>query len=168
METVEQSKQRIVIDADRLALLRARLDANTHRSEGCWLWTGYTQPNGYGWINYSGLKMAAHRAALLVSGSDVPADMDVCHRCDVRNCVNPAHLYVGSRAENMADCTARQRHNKPHGEKHWCAKLSAGAVAEIRVRRSAGDLISVIARDFDVHHSTVLRIARGDYRKEVA
>lgn len=158
----------ITIDESRLAVWAAKLSANTVRSEtGCLLWTGYTQPNGYGWINGKP-KIAAHRASLVVSGVDVPADMDVCHRCDVRNCVEPAHLYVGSRRQNMADCTARKRHNKPRGQRHWCAKLTDNQVREIRRRCGAGEMQIAVAAEFNVHHATVSRIARRVWRGEVA
>jgi len=157
------------LKTERLNAVRRKLKANTRPSaSGCWLWSGYTQPNGYGWLNVAGLKIAAHRAALIVAGRDVPNGLDVCHRCDVRNCVNPAHLYVGTRAENMADCSERHRHNKPIGESHWRAKLSSADVKSIRARRDSGEFLRTIAVDFGVHTTTILRIARREYRMEVA
>ena len=50
--------------AGRLAELDAILMAKSSRGDGCWLWTGFTQPNGYGWINSKGIKIAAHRATV--------------------------------------------------------------------------------------------------------
>ena len=156
------------IDPKRLAKIAEKLAALTAKSEGCWLWTGYTQPNGYGWVNVGGLKVAAHRAALLAEGMAVPAGMDVCHHCDVRNCVRPSHLYVGSRRQNMADCTQRRRHNKPTGAQHWCAKLSDDAVRTIRTRRAAGEPHAAIAADFNISAATSSRVARRIWRSEVA
>ena len=156
------------INAERLSEVMAMLAAKTEVRGDCLLWTGYTQPNGYGWINCGNLHIAAHRAALILGGVAIPAGMDVCHRCDVRNCVKPSHLYVGTRRQNMADCSDRKRHNKPKGEDHWRAKLSAADVASLRAQRAAGKTLTSLASSFDVHHSTVLRIARGEYRKEVA
>lgn len=134
----------------------------------CWLWSGYTQPNGYGWVNVYGLRISAHRLALINSGVDVPDGMDACHRCDVRNCVNPAHLYAGTRSENMADCSARGRHNKPIGERHWRAKLTAAQVADLRRQRQAGVRVAALAAAFGINTGTVSRIARGIWRTEVA
>lgn len=155
--------------ADRMAAIEALLDAKSQRQPGgCLLWTGYTQPNGYGYINLGQFHIAAHRAALIVSGVDLPDDMDACHKCDVRACIEPAHLYAGTRKQNMADCTARGRHNKPRGEKHWRAKLSAADVAAIRAARSSGASTVAIAKQFNVNHATISRIARGIWRTEVS
>ena len=149
--------------------MAAKLRANTVvGSGGCMLWIGYIQPNGYGYVNVGCAKAPAHRLALVLSGVFVPRGMDVCHTCDVRNCVNPAHLYVGTRKQNMADCSARNRHNKPSGETHWRAKLSADQVLSIRLRRAAGELQKSIAESFGINAATVSRIARSIWRREVA
>lgn len=153
----------------RLAEVKKLLSAKSRLGDnGCIIWTGYTQPNGYGWLNVGDVHMAAHRAALILSGVEVPAGMDVCHRCDVRNCINPAHLYAGTRRQNMADCTARKRHNKPRGAAHWGAKLSDNAVRSIRERRLTGETVTSIAASFNISHATVSRIARRVWRNEVA
>jgi hypothetical protein len=123
----------------------------------CWLWQGYTAPNGYGWVNVYGLAIAAHRLALIVSGVEVPAELDACHRCDVRNCVNPAHLYAGTRAQNMADCIARGRHNKPRGIAHPRARLSDADVRAIRQRRAAGEGVTPLGIEYGVHHGWISR-----------
>lgn len=154
---------------ERLSEVEARLAANSApQANGYVLWIGYTQPNGYGYINIGDFHIAAHKAALIFSGVAVPAGMDTCHRCDVRNCVNPAHLYVGTRRQNMADCTARGRHNKPRGEAHWCAKLTAAEVGALRARRAKGETVVSLAASFGIHHATVSRIARRVWRTEVS
>lgn len=157
------------IDQNRLAEAQAaKLEANTvDGPNGCRLWIGYTQPNGYGYVNVGRSKMPAHRLALVLAGITIPKGMDVCHRCDVRNCVNPEHLYVGTRRQNMADCTSRHRHNKPSGQFHWCAKLSDSDVRTIRKLRKSGKTITSIAALFGVHHATVSRIARLEWRAGV-
>lgn len=159
----------IQIDESKLAVVAAILAERSVRNEsGCLIWTGYTQPNGYGWLNYRGIKIAAHRASLLVAGAAVSHGMDVCHRCDVRNCIEPAHLYVGTRRQNMADCTARRRHNKPTGARHWCSKLSDEDVRAIRALTDCGHSQTSVAAKFNVHSATVSRIARRVWRGEVA
>lgn len=158
------------------ALLTADLDpelvqrfwARVEISAGCWRWTGHVSTNGYGRFTFRGRSYAAHRLALAISGVDVPADLDACHTCDTRWCVNPAHLYVGTRTENMADCTERARHNKPRGQAHWRAKLDDQAVREIRALVAAGMSQTAAASRFGVRSSTVSRIVRRVWRQEVA
>lgn len=131
----------------------------------CQVWTGEITRNGY---PRKGRRMM-HREALAARlGRPVAPGMDACHTCDNRACVNPEHIYEGTRKQNMADCTARGRHNKPRGEGHWTAKLSAAEVARIRAQSMAGASRASLAREFGVHPATVSRIARGIWRTEVA
>lgn len=158
-----------VIPERILRSMAAKLRTSVIRGPGgCMLWTGYRQPNGYGYVNVSRYHLAAHRLALMLSGVAVPSGMDVCHTCDVRNCINPAHLYVGTRRQNMADCTARRRHNKPHGAHHWSSKLSDNDVRAIRAASARGELQADIAARFSINAATVSRIARKIWRGEVA
>lgn len=85
--------------------------------DGCWLWTGYHNKQGYGQIAYDGQRpRAAHRLSLILSGVDVPRDKLVLHSCDNPPCVNPAHLRIGTHADNRRDMYARDRqpaHQRP-------------------------------------------------------
>jgi len=87
----------------------------TKRSEGCWEWTGPTNPRGYGVATVDNKSIGAHRLALKLSGVDVPDGKDVCHSCDNPSCVNPEHLWVGSRRQNLADARDKKRlHNQKY------------------------------------------------------
>ena len=76
---------------------------------GCWLWTGSTNDKGYGWTGLSGMPRLAHRAAYTLLVAPIPEGMNVCHKCDVRSCVNPTHLFVGSQRDNIRDASAKKR-----------------------------------------------------------
>lgn len=155
----------IAIDQERLA--KAFWD-RTSRGADCWTWTGCVHSQtGYGSYSFRGKGYRAHRLSLMLHGVDVPDGLDVCHTCDNRRCVNPAHLYVGTRKQNMADCTTRHRHNKPRGEPHWRAKLTDSQVRAIRARRSGGETTVALGAAFSVNPATISRIARNVWRAEV-
>lgn len=131
----------------------------------CVIWTGRIAPNGYPTIGSD----YAHRRALAHKlGRPVASGMDACHTCDVRACVNEDHLYEGTRVQNMADCTARGRHNKPRGEGHWRARLTADQVREMRALTEQGWTRKALAEKYGVNAATVSRIVRGIWRTEVA
>src|SRR6185436_17866061 len=75
---------------------------------GCWLWCGQRFPNRYAqMLTDERFNTTAHRFSYLLHGGEIPAGMFICHRCDVRNCVNPAHLYVGTHEDNNRDRVER-------------------------------------------------------------
>lgn len=76
---------------------------NVRKTDTCWLWKGECN-DGYGRFYAHGGKVRAHRFAWqMIHGRLAPKDMMVCHRCDVRPCVRPDHLYLGTHADNMFD-----------------------------------------------------------------
>lgn len=61
---------------------------------GCWIWTGFKDPDGYGRVFYNGKLRGAHHVALEMLGTKIPAGMAVDHMCRVKACVNPDHLRI--------------------------------------------------------------------------
>lgn len=85
----------------------------------CWLWRGAKALNGYGKFYLDGRLGEAHRASFEIFKGIKPGESHVCHTCDVPGCVNPAHLFLGTRSENMQDASRKGRMS--HGDAHRAA-----------------------------------------------
>jgi len=159
--------------------LWAKVDKNgpvpPHRPDlgGCWLFTGYVDPaGGYGQI-FSGEPVDrvihAHRAAWLVTFGAIPPGLDCCHHCDVRTCVRPDHLWLGTRADNLADMRTKGRGRGPglKGMAHPAATIDDDMVRAIRHRLAAHERHRDIALTLGVTQSIVDGISAGKTWKHV-
>ena len=105
---------------------------------GCWEWTASVKRNGYGQIgipNPNATMLDAHRASWIAHNGPIPPKMMVLHTCDVKTCVNPAHLWLGTQKDNMQDCRRKGRINTEtshRGEDHYAARLTWKQVKAIR------------------------------------
>lgn len=95
-------------------------------NSGCWLWTAYTLPKGYGRIKVDGKAVLAHRVSHELHVGPIPEGLHVLHRCDTPSCVNPDHLFLGTPQDNMTDKMQKGRHVALKGSEHVRAKLTEG------------------------------------------
>ena len=136
-------------------------------NSGCWLWTGYLS-SGYGIMRMSPNpkdRQGAHRASWLLHIGPIPDGLVVCHSCDVKSCVNPSHLFLGTYTDNMQDAVSKGRmkwkqKSRPglqRGEAHHSAKLTAEDVMAIRSSTAPG---VTVAKQYGVTNITISRIRR--------
>ncbi len=140
--------------------LKARFWAKVDRSADCWLWTAWKRTSGYGGFGLcTGLGVVAHRVSwVIANGEEVPVGMLVCHTCDVRACVNPAHLWIGTHMQNVEDMISKGRASYPIGEARPNSKLTPDCVREIRRLRGQGATYESIGARFGVGTSTIVHV----------
>lgn len=131
--------------------------------DDCWLWKGHRDHGGYGRFTRDGRSATAHRTAWELANGPVPGGLMVLHHCDVRACVNPAHLYVGTASDNMRDGVSRGGVCPPHGrgERNSNARLTDAQVAAIREERANGATQAALAARYGVAPSTISRVVNG-------
>lgn len=146
--------------------LRERFLTKVRKTDGCWLWVGSKNAQGYGHIGEGGHKskiIRAHRVAYGLFVGPIPEGKQVLHRCDNPSCVNPSHLWIGTNADNIADCVAKGR--MPHGEGNVHAKLTWQQVQEIRERYrrwSRQFSARALGRQYGVTHTNILSIVKEE------
>jgi hypothetical protein len=146
-----------------MASLKERFDQKVTRVAGsdCWIWTAHSSRGGYGRLIVDGKVRQAHRIAWELTYGPVEYGLCVCHRCDVRLCVNPDHLFLGTFADNVHDMIAKGRRNtgtRPRGVGHLNAKLTEEKVRAIRTSDlSHGEL----ARSLGVSRKCVENVLLG-------
>lgn len=131
---------------------------------GCWIWMGARQTSGYGNCHFPGRRRRTylvHRVSYEMFVGSIPAGQCVLHKCDLRCCVNPTHLWLGTRGDNNRDTKAKGR--SPIGERNGQAKLTAASVLAMRNLRASGATLISLSRLFGVSLAGTSRICSGHH-----
>ena len=135
----------------------------------CWEWRGTIGTNGYGEISFGDTKTRPHRVAFEVWNGPIPEGYLVRHKCDNPPCINPAHLELGTDADNSRDKVTRGRAGALRGEAHLSAKLTEDQVREIRLRYAQGGVTQeMLAAEYGVAKPTIGGITSGRIWKHVS
>lgn len=147
-----------------------RFFSKVNKTDTCWLWSAYTR-DGYGRTDgivrrETGGEYTAHRISWVLHNGVIPDGLQVLHKCDVRHCVNPRHLYLGTNRDNVTDRNTRGRtaHNK--GEKHGRSKLTWEQVRAIRKEFAAGANNKDLSKKYGVAKSQIYFIVNFTNWKE--
>lgn len=145
-----------------------RFWAKVRFGAGCWEWQAHCFRGGYGaftWYGRFGQRpIGAHRCAWEMTRGEIPHGLSVLHSCDNRLCVNPAHLFLGTHKDNMADAVAKRRYSSARPGKQ---RLSPAQIADIRARLAVGPrgTASRLAKEYGVTKACISQLKYGRYRQ---
>jgi hypothetical protein len=145
-----------------------------NKTSTCWLWKGTKSPSGYGCFSFNVKRVRAHRWSYEHFIGPIPAEMVVCHSCDVRNCVNPEHLWIGTRTDNHRDMCRKRRHaghvrgrgsksidelkNYRRGSNHGRSRITEDDVLAIRDKLEKGSTLTSLAKSYGIHITSIFLI----------
>ena len=135
--------------------------------EECWLWMASKFVSGYGQFRLNGRLVRAHRVAYFLRHGNLPLydnkgeSLFVCHRCDIKLCCNPSHLFLGTTQDNTEDSVLKNRRADMTGMKNPSACLSERQVWEIRLMLAKGITQKRIAECYNVVQTTITKISTG-------
>ena len=151
-----------------LMMSKAQPEPNT----GCWLWDASLTSTGYGqqsWhieeghaTSHRGARpYKAHRLSYMLAHGPIPKGLFVCHRCDVRICINPDHLFLGTPRENLEDMVAKGRNAHRR-------RFTSDDVRDIRRRMECGESLNSIARVHSCSSASIWQIREGISYRDVS
>ena len=135
--------------------------------EECWMWTGgKTGKMGYGRFSRGRRKVVAHRVSYRLHYGEIPPGLCVLHQCDTPACVNPNHLFLGTKADNNRDMILKGRMRR--GRDRPESKLTEARVVAIRAEYQTGTTMLVLGAKYGVSERTISdAIQRNTWRHVV-
>lgn len=142
--------------------IKVRFWRQVKKTTKCWEWTGQRQGRGYGFFFPDGTAKGrkvhggttAHRMAWRLQRGEIPRGLLVCHKCDNKLCVRPAHLFLGTHQDNLFDMFRKGGLDR--------FKLTVSHVDKIRRRHSAGEGAESLSKSFGVARITIRNLIDGE------
>jgi hypothetical protein len=161
-----KKRQQFLLDEtvdERKIRLKQRFEKYTIKNgdEYCWNWNGSKFKKGYGLMSFDGKIMQAHRVSFQLYNREIPKGLFVLHSCDVRECTNPRHLFLGTNIDNMKDMVKKGRSPVQLGSTNPNSVLKEDQVREIKNLLKKGFTISSIAREYKVSKDAIGHIKHG-------
>ena len=151
-----------------------RFWSKVKKTNGCWIWLGGTDKDGYGTFSVNRVNQRAHRYSYMLAGNTLTDDQILCHTCDVPGCINPDHLFPGTHQDNATDRKNKGRYESISGKNHYYAKtlpkerrrgeqhsmvrINEKQAKEVKVRLDKGEMATSIARSIGVPRHIVYNI----------
>lgn len=155
------SRNKLIPEPTTKQLRNFWLKVDKRGPDDCWPWLASKNQYGYGRLGLRPRIFYAHRIMYYLATGKQPGPLCVCHTCDVPGCCNPAHLFLGTVAENAADKATKGRGGgghcapMPKGVNHWRAKLTEKQVLKIR---AAGESQHVLGVKYGVSQTVISSI----------
>jgi hypothetical protein len=163
---------------DKFCSSRCKILGNISLIGDCWEWKSPIMKNGYGLIRHENKNCRAHRVSFEIFREEIINDLHVCHACDNKKCVNPDHLWLGTRFDNMQDASKKRRLPGPakwtkekkeemkgkikipdnRGERSGLSRLKESDIYEIRELLKKGLSLSQVGKKFNLSSGSVSRI----------
>ena len=143
--------------------VKCKMLNNIEFSNKCWIWKGSVSQFGYGRVRIKNkASVPAHRVMYELYKGDIENNLNVCHTCDNRLCVNPDHLWLGTDKENHSDMVEKGRRTILRGSENKKSKLKESDILKIMDMEKSGMKRIEIAKTYHVNWSTIDRIFRKE------
>lgn len=134
---------------------------------GCVLFTGHLDKDGYGRVRVGRRMYRTHRLAWELANSSIEKGICICHKCDNPSCVNPDHLFAGTPKDNTQDMFRKGRQSRRGGVDNGNSKLTPDKVLRLREMHAAGASLRELSNTFSIHPAYASQVANGFNWKEI-